>query len=45
MNSAIIGTLLIAALFFAFRWFDSKAEIARLQGQVATLKRQLARRG
>lgn len=44
MTTAVIGCLAAGILYLAKRWSDSRAEIAQLQVQIATLKRQLTRR-
>ena len=42
--AAVLPLLVGALLFTGFRWLDSRMEITKLREQVASLKRQLARR-
>ena len=44
MTIALIGGLMIVAVYFGKRWLDANAEIADLRVQVASLKRMLAKR-
>ena len=44
MTTVIVACLVGALLFTGFRWLDSRMEITKLREQVASLKRQLARR-
>lgn len=44
MMTVIVACLVGAVLFTGFRWLDSKMEITKLREQVASLKRQLARK-
>jgi hypothetical protein len=44
MTTVFIAGLLISTLYLAKRWNDSSAENTQLRAQVASLKRQLARR-
>jgi len=44
MTTVLIATLTAIALYLAKRWSDSSAENSQLRSQVASLKRQLARR-
>jgi len=44
MTTVLIATLTAIALYLAKRWSDSSAENSQLRSQVASLKRQIARR-
>jgi type II secretory pathway pseudopilin PulG len=44
MTTMLIATLTAVALYLAKRWSDVSAENSQLRAQVASLKRQLARR-
>jgi hypothetical protein len=44
MITALIAALTLIALYCGKRWADSSAENTQLRAQVASLKRQLARR-
>jgi hypothetical protein len=44
MTTVLIAGLLAITVYFAKRWNDSSAENTQLRAQVASLKRQLARR-
>lgn len=44
MTTVLIATITAMALYFAKRWSDTSAENSQLRAQVASLKRQLARR-
>jgi len=40
----LIGSLVLVLGFLALRWYESKSENAALRTQIASLKRQLAKR-
>jgi hypothetical protein len=44
MTTVVIAALAIISLYFGKRWSDSSVENIQLKAQVASLKRQLARR-
>jgi hypothetical protein len=44
MTTVIIAALTILTLYLGKRWSDSSVENVQLRAQVATLKRQLAKR-
>jgi hypothetical protein len=44
ITTALIAALVGIALYLGKRWSDSSAENSQLREQVASLKRQLARR-
>ena len=44
MTTILIGALAIIAVYLGKRWSDTNVENTQLRAQVATLKRQLARR-
>ena len=44
MTTFLIASLALSAVYFGKRWNDTSAENAQLRTQVASLKRQLARR-
>jgi hypothetical protein len=44
MTTMLIATLAAIALYLAKRWSDASAENSQLRAQIASLKRQLARR-
>ena len=44
MTTVLIASLVISALYLGKRWNDSSVENNQLRAQVASLKRQLARR-
>ena len=44
MTTALIAALAAICLYLGKRWSDSSAENSQLREQVASLKRQLARR-
>lgn len=44
MTMVFIASLVVIALYLGKRWSDTSAENTQLRAQVATLKRQLARR-
>lgn len=44
MTTVLIASLTAVALYLGKRWSDTSAENTQLRAQVASLKRQLARR-
>jgi hypothetical protein len=44
MTTVLIAALAALALYLGKRWLDTTAENTQLRAQVASLKRQLARR-
>ena len=44
MTTVFIAALVFIALYLAKRWSDTRTENVQLRAQVASLKRQLARR-
>ncbi|HSD74691.1 MAG TPA: hypothetical protein VLB75_07965 [Steroidobacteraceae bacterium] len=44
MTTVLIASLALVAAYFGKRWNDTSVENNQLRTQVATLKRQLARR-
>jgi hypothetical protein len=45
VTTALIGALIVAVIYVAMRWKETKTENAELRTQIASLKRQLSRRG